>query len=51
MGSIPVRLTKGDKEYIDKKGLDTIKSHAYDFISKRLAPKMPSGIRCPRRGS
>ena len=27
------------REYIDKKGLDTIKSHAYDFISKRLAPK------------
>ena len=25
-------------DYINDKGLDTIKSHAYDFITKRLAP-------------
>ena len=24
--------------YINEKGMDTIKSHAYDFINKRLAP-------------
>ncbi len=27
-----------DIEYIDKKGLDKIKEHAYDFINKRLKP-------------
>lgn len=45
-------LTKSDREYIDKKGLDTIKSHAYDFISKRLAPKdIPNdGAQTPTKG-
>ena len=45
-------LTKGDREYIDKKGLDTIKSHAYDFISKHLAPKdIPNdGAQTPTKG-
>lgn len=32
-------LRKFMKEYIDEKGIDVIKSHAYDFISKRIAPK------------
>ena len=32
-------LSEKDKLYIQTKGLDTIKSHAYDFINKRLAPK------------
>jgi exodeoxyribonuclease V alpha subunit len=52
MGSIPVRLTKSDREYIDKKGLDTIKSHAYDFISKRLAPAIiqNDGEQTPMKG-
>ncbi len=31
-------LKQKDKEYIDKVGLDKIKEHAYDFITKRLAP-------------
>lgn len=32
----------GEKEilYIKQKGLETIKNHAYDFITKRLAPKV-----------
>lgn len=29
-------LTKKDKDYINSKGIDVIKSHAYDFITKRL---------------
>lgn len=31
-------LTKKDKDYILDKGLDKIKSHAYDFVNKRLKP-------------
>jgi hypothetical protein len=31
-------LDQKDKDYINLKGLDTIKSHAYDFINKRLKP-------------
>jgi len=31
-------LKQKDKEYVKEKGLPTIKKHAYDFISKRLAP-------------
>lgn len=32
------KLSKKYKEYVDQKGEDTIKKHAYDFITKRLAP-------------
>lgn len=32
------KLTQKDKEYISQKGLEVIKSHAFDFIEKRLAP-------------
>lgn len=32
-------LKKKDIEYIDKKGIDTIRSHAFDFIEKRIAPQ------------
>lgn len=31
-------LKQSDKDYIQKKGLDTIESHAKDFVEKRLAP-------------
>lgn len=31
-------LMKKDREYIENKGLETIREHAYDFIRKRLAP-------------
>ena len=31
-------LKTKDKEYIKDKGLDTIRLHAYDLITKRLAP-------------
>ena len=32
------KLREGDKNYVNEKGLDVIKQHAYDFISKRVAP-------------
>lgn len=32
-------LKEKDKEYIKEKGMEKIREHAYDFITKRLAPK------------
>ena len=32
-------LKKADFEYIEKVGLEKIRSHAEDFVKKRLAPK------------
>lgn len=45
-------LTKKDREYIESKGIEVIRSHAYDFIRKRLAPKyIPNdGEQTPMRG-
>ncbi len=45
-------LTQKDIEYIKEKGMDKIKEHAYDFISKRLAPKnlLNDGKQTPMRG-
>ncbi len=39
-------------EYIDEKGLDTIKEHTYDFINKRLAPSVikNDGKQTPTKG-
>ncbi len=46
------KLKDSDKAYINKKGLDVIESHAYDFINKRLAPKIipNDGKQTPMRG-
>ena len=30
-------LSEKDREYIDTKGMDTIQSHAYDFVKQKLA--------------
>lgn len=30
-------LKDKDKKYIEEKGIDTIKTHAYDFINNRLS--------------
>ncbi len=40
------------KEYVNNKGLDVIESHAYDFISKRLAiyPTPNDGKQTPMKG-
>ena len=45
-------LKEKDKEYIKEKGLDKIEEHAYDFITKRLAPKdIPNdGKQTPMKG-
>ena len=45
-------LKDKDKLYIKEKGIDKIKSHAYDFINKRLAPKViiNDGKQTPMRG-
>lgn len=45
-------LTKKDIDYIDEKGLDKIRSHAADFVAKRLAPaEIPNdGKQTPMRG-
>ena len=45
-------LTNKDKDYVLSHGLDTIKRHAYDFISTRLAPRdlENDGKQTPMRG-
>ena len=32
------KLKPKDREYLEKKGLEVIESHARDFIAKRIAP-------------
>jgi hypothetical protein len=46
------KLTEKDRQYIDNKGIDTIRQHAIDFISKRIAPRYPKndGKQTPMRG-
>ncbi|MCD7765103.1 MAG: DUF4186 domain-containing protein [Lachnospiraceae bacterium] len=45
-------LKAADKAYVRDKGMDKIRSHACDFISKRLAPAEPvnDGKQTPMRG-
>lgn len=45
-------LDSKDNEYIDKKGMDVIQRHVYDFILARLAPAtIPNdGKQTPMRG-
>ena len=45
-------LKKADIEYIDKKGMDTVKRHAAEIISKRLAPAVIAndGAQTPTHG-
>ena len=46
------KLKEKDKQYIKDKGMKKIKEHAYDFINKRLAPKVINndGKQTPMRG-
>ena len=46
------KLTEKDRQYVDNKGIDTIRQHAHDFISKRIAPRYPKndGKQTPIRG-
>lgn len=45
-------LSDKDRKYINEKGLDIIRSHAADFVAKRLAPAYISndGQQTPMRG-
>ena len=44
-------LNKKMIEYIDEKGLEKVKEHAYDFIEKRLKIKpINDGIQTPMKG-
>ena len=45
-------LSDNDKKYANEKGLDTIRSHAADFVAKRLAPAFPDndGKQTPMHG-
>ena len=45
-------LKEADKKYVTDKGMDTIESHAEDFVAKRLAPAVipNDGKQTPMRG-
>lgn len=46
------KLTKKDREYLNEKGIDVIRAHAFDFVSTRLAPANPKndGRQTPMHG-
>ena len=46
------KLKEKDIKYVSDKGIDVIREHAYDFINKRLAPKviLNDGKQTPMRG-
>lgn len=46
------RLTDKDREYIAAKGMETVLSHAADFVAQKLAPENPrnDGRQTPMRG-
>ena len=45
------KLKQDDIDYIDKKGMDTVKSHTYDFLNKRIRHKLDNdGKQTPTRG-
>ncbi len=35
------KLLRQDLSYIDKKGVEIIRSHAFDFVTSRVAPRYP----------
>ena len=45
-------LKEKDLKYINEKGIDKIREHAYDFINKRLKPEiiLNDGKQTPMRG-
>ncbi len=45
-------LSEGDRKYVREKGVETIRSHAEDFVAKRLAPENPEndGKQTPMKG-
>ena len=45
-------LTKKERAYLDEKGIEVMKSHAEDFVRKKLAPANPinDGKQTPMHG-
>ena len=45
-------LTKKEKQYLEEKGVDVIRSHAEDFVRQKLAPAEPvnDGKQTPMHG-
>jgi Domain of unknown function (DUF4186) len=45
------RLQGPEREYLDRKGLDVVMTHAVDFVEERLAPAQPAndGKQTPMR--
>ncbi|MCJ7541198.1 MAG: DUF4186 domain-containing protein [Desulfobacterales bacterium] len=46
------KLTEKDRQYMQDKGIDTIRQHAIDFIKTRIAPQNPKndGKQTPMKG-
>jgi hypothetical protein len=46
------RLAHKDRDYVDTKGLEIIRDHAFQFIKSRVAPDFPKndGKQTPMRG-
>ena len=46
------KLSNKDRQYIQDKGIDTIRQHAIDFIKTRIAPQNPKndGKQTPMKG-
>ena len=46
------KLTKKEREYLNEKRIDVIRSHAFDFVSTKLAPANPKndGRQTPMHG-
>jgi uncharacterized protein DUF4186 len=46
------KLTDRDQQYIQAKGFEIIKGHAFDFINSRVAPQFPKndGKQTPMKG-
>ena len=46
------KLTQKDRDYINTKGLETIKQHAKDFVRRRIAPAVieNDGKQTPMKG-
>ena len=47
-----VHLSERDRKYIEEKGIDKVREHAADFVSRRLAPAVipNDGKQTPMRG-
>ena len=45
-------LSNNDKEYVNKKGIEKIREHAFDFVNKRIAPQsiINDGRQTPMKG-